>query len=115
MRTKKQTRAYIAQIVGIAQEIQSLNFRKRELAKKLGFGTWRSHELPGITVVCGRGSSGWVVQWKSVAKLLADRLELSHSELMGCTFAFRSSHNANPTVSIVTDKANRSNPRLKVA
>ena len=114
MRTKAQTRKYIAEIVSIHQQLTSLNMRKRAVAKKLGYGTWRSHELPGIVVVCGRGSDGWVVQWKSVAQVLADRLKLSAQELLRETYGFRSNRHQTPTVSVRTNTAKLTNPKLKV-
>lgn len=114
MRTNVQTRKYIAEIVSVHQQIAALNLRKRAIATKLGFGTWRSRELPGITVVCGQGSEGWVVQWKSVCKVLADRLKLSAQELRRETYGFRTNRHATPTVSVRTEKARLTNPRLKV-
>lgn len=114
MRTKVQTRKYIAEIVGIVDEINELNLRKRAVAKKLGFGTWRSHELPGVMVVCGQGTAGWCVQWRPVAEELAEQLKLSHSQLMGLTHGNRKRTFATPTVSVRKDKTHRANPKLKV-
>ncbi len=114
MRTNRQTRLYIAEIVSIHQQLTSLNMRKRAVARKLGYGTWRSRDLPGIAVVCSRGSGGWVVQWKSVAQVLADRLKLSAQELLRETYVFRSNRHATPNVSVRTNTAKLTNPKLKV-
>ena len=115
MRTNTQTRLYIAEIVNIHTQLLALNMRKRLIAEKLGYGTWRSSELPGIAVICGRGSSGWVVQWKAVAQGLAEDLKLSAAELVARTCGHRKQTHASPTVSVRKDKACLSNPKLKVA
>jgi len=115
MRTKRQTRLYIAEIVNIHAQLQALNMRKHAIGAKLGYGTWRSHELPGVTVICGPGSGGWVTQWKAVAKILADKLGLSDTELTQHTFGHRRKNHASPTVAVRKDKANLNNPTLRVA
>ena len=115
MRTKRQTRLYIAEIVNIHAQLLALNMRKHIIAKKLGYGTWRSHELPGVAIICGRGSGGWVTQWKPVAQLLADRLGLTAPQLVSVTHGHRRMTHATPTVSVRKDKAKLSNPKLKVA
>lgn len=114
MRTNKQVRSYIAEIVSIHTQIFTLNLRKRMIAKKLGYGTWRSSELPGVTVVCGHGTNGWTTQWKFVAKALADRLGLSAAALVKETWGHRKRTHATPTVSVKTNKAKLTNPALKV-
>jgi len=114
-RTKAQTRAYINEIVDIVEDIRVMNLRKREVAKKLGYGTWRTAELPGIAVVCSRGSGGWVVQWKAVAQKFADRLGLKDTEVTRATYGHRKMTHRSPNVAVRKDKANRNNPKLKTA
>ncbi len=114
-RTKAQTRAYITEIVDIVEEIRVMNLRKRAVAKKLGYGTWRTTTLPGITVVCSRGTGGWVVQWKEVAKKFADVLGYSDAYVTAATHGHRKMHHRSPNVAVRKDKANRDNPRLKTA
>ncbi len=114
-RTKAQTRAYISEIVSIVEDIRVMNLRKRAVAKKLGYGTWRCRELPGIAVVCSRGSGGWVVQWKEVAKKFADRLGLNDAAVTAATHGHRKMHHRSPNVAVRKDKANRDNPKLKTA
>ena len=114
MRTKRQTRLYIQEIVNIHAQLLALNMRKRIIAEKLGYGTWRSHELPGVAVICARGSGGWRVMWKAVAEGLAKQLGLTASELTSRTHGHRTMHHATPTVSVRKDKAKLSNPKLRV-
>jgi len=114
-RTKAQTRAYITEIVDIVEDIRVMNLRKRAIAKKLGFGTWRSTELPGIAIAVTRGSDGWCTQWKEVAKKFADRLGLSDSQVTEATYGHRKRTHRAPCVAVRKDKANRDNPKLKTA
>lgn len=115
MRTKRQTRLYIQEIVSIHAQLLVLNLRKRLVAEKLGYGTWRSHDLPGIAVICGPGSGGWRVAWKDVAACLAKKLGLTDQELTRETYSRRRMTHATPTVCVRKDKANLSNPKLKAA
>lgn len=116
MRTNKQIRVYIAELVSIKTEIDDLNARKRIVGMKLGYGTWRSSEFPFLKVAIARGSSGWRVQWKAVAKDLAERLGLTDRELTQATYGNRSHHHQSPpTVSVQKDAVKRANPKLKVA
>ena len=114
MRTDRQTRLYIQEIVNIHTQLLALNLRKRLIAKRLGYGTWRSHELPGLAVICGRGTGGWRTQWKAVAEGLAKQLGLTASELTSRTHGHRTMHHATPTVSVRQDSAKLSNPKLRV-
>ena len=114
-RTNMQTRAYIAEIVSIKLKIDELNARKRIVADKLGYGTWRSRHLPGVKVLIKLASGGWRVSWKDVAKVLAKRLELTDSELTMATYGHRTMTYEHPSCSVCVDKANRHNPQTKVA
>ncbi len=114
-RTKAQTRAYISEIVDIVEDIRVMNLRKRAIAKKLGFGTWRSTGLPGITVVCSRGCDGWTTQWKEVAKRFADLLGYSEAKFQASAVGHRKRTHRYPCVAVRKDKANRDNPKLKTA
>ena len=116
MRTNKQIRAYIAEIVSIKTQIDDLSARKRIVGMKLGYGTWRSSKQPGLKIVIARGSNGWRVSWKLVAAALAEKLGLSDQELTHYTYGRRSrSHSSPPTVGVCKDNANRRNPLTKVA
>jgi len=114
-RTKAQTRAYISEIVSIVEDIRVMNLRKRAVAKKLGYGTWRSAGLPGIAIVVTRGSDGWCVQWKEVAKRFAEILGYSDAKLMAASQGHRKRTHRAPCVAVRKDKANRDNPKLKTA
>ncbi len=114
-RTNRQTRAYIAEIVSIKQQVDALNARKRVIAAKLGYGSWRSRMLPGMLVLIKRGSGGWRVQWKEVAADFAKRLGLSDKEVTLATYGHRTMTHAHPTVCVQKDKAKLSNPDLRVA
>lgn len=114
-RTRKQERAYIAEIVSIKTQIDQLNVRKRVLADKLGLGTWRCHSIPGVKVLIGHSSGGWKISWKGVAKALAKRLGLTDQEFSHATRGHRTKTYGHPTCSVAKDKSNRLNPALKAA
>ena len=79
-RTKAQSVAYLLEIAEIVEEIRVMNIRKHELGDKLGFGSYRTHMLPGIIIRVERGGEGFTVSWKKVAWALAQKLGLSESQ-----------------------------------
>ena len=114
-RTKTQERVWIEEIIAIKVEIDRLTMRKRSIAEKLGHGTWRSFDFPGIKVLIAQGSNGWRTSWKAVATVLAKRLGLSESELKLACRGHQSRTYGKPTCSVAKDKSNRLNPQLKTA
>ena len=114
-RTKTQERKWIEEIIACKVEIDRLTMRKRALADKLGRGTWRVANFPGIKVLVGMSSGGWRTSWKDVAAALAKRLGLSKSEFLMAQRGHRTITYGSPTCSVAKDKSNRLNPQLKTA
>ena len=108
--TNKQQAAWIEELIEIKADIDELNRRKHEIGKKLGFGTFRHAGFPLLKIVVGRGSSGFVVGWKSICESLCRRykLDINQEQLGHRTQKFR-----KPTVSVQGDTAAPANPNLK--
>jgi len=113
-RTKAQTRKYIDRIMAIKVEVDVLATEKRAIAKKLGLGTWRSINFPGLAVIAATGSGGWRVSWKEVALAFAKKLGMNDSQIREATHGHRTMTYAYPTVYVKKDTANWSNPKLAV-
>lgn len=78
-RTHKTIRHYIGRIIEIRRQVTpALKREVSELAAKLGRGSHRSSEHPGIKVVCSLGGStgGQVTDWKAVSYELATRFKI---------------------------------------
>lgn len=114
-RTKTVERAYIEEIISIKTQIDALNKRKRVLADKLGRGTWRSWNFPGIKVLVGMSSGGWRTSWKEVALAMKAYYKVSESKFTSFQSGHRTRTYGHPTCSVSKDKANRLNPKLKAA
>ena len=107
--TNTQRRAWIDRIIEIKNITDELNAEKRLIAKKLGYGTFRSRNNVGRLVRFALGSGGWRVSWKEVAKALAARLKMTEQELTQATYSHRSQTHASPSVSVLKDTAKRPN------
>lgn len=112
-RTKAQSVAYLLEIAEIVEQIRVMNLRKHELGAKLGYGSFRTHELPGIVVRVERGGDGWSISWKKVAWTLAKKLGLSESQFKAQGKHEQKRTHRNPTVAVCKDTANWNNPKLQ--
>jgi len=113
--TKTQKRRWIDRIIEIKDLTDELTREKRELAQKLGMGTYRSRSFVGRLVRFASGTGGWRVQWKLVAKALAKQLNMDDAALTRVTYGHRKMTHATPCVSVLKDTAkvpNLTNPNI---
>jgi hypothetical protein len=114
-RTKTIERSYIEELIRIKTEIDALNVRRRVLAKKLGRGTWRSWNFPGVKVLIGFSSGGWKTSWKDICEEMARYYKTSDAKMKEFKRGHQTRTYGHPTCSVSKDKANRLNPKLKAA
>ena len=101
-RTKTVTRSYIDEVIDLKFEIDRLQARKHELAKKLAVGTHRSLNHPGFKVVISPGmSNGYKVDWKGIVEGLAARFKLDLNKLM---VGNRQRITRSPSCSVLQDR-----------
>ena len=112
-RTKAQSVAYLLEIAEIVEEIRVMNIRKHELGDKLGFGSYRTHMLPGIIVRVERGCEGFSTSWHKVAKEFGELLGYSDDKVKACSRRYRKRTHRNPSVAVCKDSANWNSPKLK--
>lgn len=105
-RTNKQTRAYIRRLVEIKGEMAALNKERAEIGQKLGDGTHRSWDLPGLLVRVSPGSCGFTTSWKAVCQSLCDRYGLSMTRV---SRGHAKRTHRSPTVAVCKDPAKQCN------
>lgn len=114
-RTKTVERSYIEEIISIKTQIDALNIRRRHLADKLGRGTWRSWNFPGVKVLVGMSSGGWRTEWKAIAEAMKAYYKVSDNKFAEFKRGREHRTYGSPTCSVTKDKANRLNPNLRAA